>query len=410
MDSIDVERYAVSQYVQSVYLGNPSSGLGTGTISEASLGVPNDRMWLAINGYCSDHEQGDPFASGYYDGPFGSTVGCGPGAGSVTPGASPNPTFDADTYVFVVGVQPGSPAIDIDLYEPGRDCSDAGNTGDSQLGPLLNVEIYGPSTTFDHDGFLATNSPTTSFGYPANACITNSPDGDGWWPAAAGLPSPGVNGGFYYVKVSARHPGSADSYPSLPFWEEWMSNSFALRAMRAGTTQLCALSTLDPTCPQVYALEWLPLYREVPSDESAFYLAEIDEDHAGETLEVTFFDAAEGVSNLQFVDSNDTAMPFEWRYADTSVGQLSGADYRETAFAGHTSTCSWMGTGGNPCLNTSNRDDWNDRFVVVRVEIPDDYTCGADCWWRVRYVTSGLPTDRSAWTISLNGDPVRLIE
>jgi hypothetical protein len=127
-------------------------------------------------------------------------------------------------------------------------------------------------------------------------------------------------------------------------------------------------------------------------------------------MTVTFFDAAEGIDNLQFVDSNGTAMPFTWRYRDQSDGGLTGSAYHETSFTSYSDTCSWGGTGSNPCLDTSDRDDWNDHFVQVQIQIPDGYTCGVDCWWQVRYVTGGTPTDRSTWSIVIDGDPVRLVE
>ena len=125
---------------------------------------------------------------------------------------------------------------------------------------------------------------------------------------------------------------------------------------------------------------------------------------------ITFFDAAEGIDNLQFVDSNGTVMPFDWRYADASIGLLTDTGYLQTAYAPTTDTCTWGGVGSHPCLDTSTRSDWNDHFVQIRIAIPDDYSCGADCWWRIRYVTGGTPTDRSTWAITLQGDPVRLIE
>ncbi len=412
IDSIDVERYAIAEYVQPVHLGNPTSGLGTGTISETSLGLPNDEMWLAVTAYCQDHEQGDPFAVGYYDGPsyLNGQRGCGSADNFVYPEANPNPTFDPNAYVFVVEFQPGSPAVDIDVYEPGVGCGGSGSTNDATWGPLLNFEIYGPSTSQDHRDFVDSNAPISVISPAWNSCITNAPGADGWWSLANNLPTPGPDGGFYYVKVSNRYPGSINNSPGDSFWREESQNSFSLRAVRAGQTQLCAFSAADTTCPQLYALDWLPLYRQVPNNESPFYLAEVDESHAGERMVVTFFDAAEGIDNLQFVDSNGTAMPFEWRYSDTSNGLLSGTDYFETSYSASTDTCTWGGVGANPCLDTSDRSDWNDHFVQVAIDIPDNYTCGADCWWQIRYVTSGTPSDRSVWSIVLQGDPVRLVE
>jgi hypothetical protein len=412
LDSIEIQRFGAAEFVKSVHLGNPTSGIGTGDIPSGSLGVPSDLMWLSINAYCSDHEQGDPFAAGYYDGPaaYNGQQTCGPTAGSVFPEASPNPTFDDDAYVFVVEYQPGSPTLDLGIYEPGIGCSGSGSTSDWFSGPILNIEVYGPSDTFDHRGFLAANSPIATPSFDETACISNSPSGDGWWPLLTGASTPNPAGGFYYIRVSGRHPGQPGPFTSDVFWEEAGNNNFSIRALRSGDTLLCTLSTADPTCPQVYGLDWLPVYRQIPNSESAFYLAEVAETHAGGQMEITFFDAAEGIDNLQFVDSNGTAMPFRWRYADTSIGLVSGSGFLETAFVNHSDTCTWGGAGGNPCLDTSNRDDWNDHFVVIEIDIPQTYTCGADCWWRIRYVTAGNPTDRSAWTISLQGDPVRLVE
>ncbi|MGI9596197.1 MAG: hypothetical protein ACR2QK_08555, partial [Acidimicrobiales bacterium] len=412
VDSIDVKRYGVAEYIQSVHLGNPSSGLGTGDIPPGTLGLPNDQMWLAVTAYCSDHEQGDPFAVGYWDGPnyHNNHRGCGSAAGHIFPQANPNPTYDPEAYVFVVEYQAGSPVIDVDVYEPGVDCSGSGATDDPSSGPVLNFAIYGPSDTTDHRGYINSNSPISTVSYDWNACISNSTNGDGWWPLLQNGATPSAEGGYYYIMASSRNPTSADSYPGDSFWAESRYNAFSMRALRNGETTLCAFSSADPTCPQLYALDWLPLYRQIPSSEEAFYLAEIDENHAGEKMVVTFFDAAEGIDNLQFVDSNGTAMPFSWRYTDQSDGLMTDPVYFETALTGHTDTCSWGGAGGNPCLDTSTRSDWNDHFVQVQVDIPANYTCGVDCWWQVRYVTGGTPTDRSGWSIYLAGDPVRLVE
>ncbi len=411
IDSIEVERYGVAEYIQGVHLGNPTSGLGTGNIPAADLGLPNDQMWLSINAYCADHEQGDPFAVGYYDGPdyYNGHRTCGSTANFVFSEANTNPTFDSDAYVFVVEYQPGSPALDIDVYEPGVGCSESGSTGDYTYSPLLYFEVYGPSDTTDHRDFIASNTPVyRSFDW--DSCISNSPDGDGWWTLVSNAATPSATGGYYYVVAGSRNPSVSDPFPADNFWAENFVNNFSLRTLRSGESLLCAYSSADATCPQMYALEWLPLYRDIPSSEEAFYLAEISEDHAGETLVVTFFDAAEGIDNLQFVDSNGTAMPFNWRYTDQSDGQLTGSDYFETALAPTTDTCSWNGGGGNPCLDTSTRADWNDHFVQIQIDIPANYTCGADCWWQIRYITGGTPTDRSTWAISLQGDPVRLVE
>lgn len=412
LDSVTVERYAVAEYVQSVHMGNPTSGLGTGTIPETQLGLPNDQMWLSVTAYCQDHEQGDPFAVGYYNGPgIGPGQTCGPEPNTVDARSIPNPTFNPDAYIFVAEFQPGTPSVDIDVYEPGLGCLETQRTGDWDFGPLLNFEIYGPSTSTDHRSFVESRAPIAVVSPPRNGCIDNSPNGDGWWSVASNLPTPGPDGGFYYIKVTSRHPGSFDAYPGDSFWAESGLNNFSLRAVRGNDRRLCAFSAADPTCPQFYALDWLPLYRQVPNSESPFYLAEVPASHAGETMTITFFDAAEGIDNLQFVDSNGDVMPFSWHYTDASDGRLPlGSHYWETPATLYSDTCTWGGSGAFPCLDTNDRSRWNDHFVKIHIQIPDDYTCGLDCWWQIRYVTAMAPTDRSVWSIVLQGDPVRLVE
>ncbi len=408
MDDITLTRYGISEYVRPVYMGNPTSGLGTGTIDPAVLGQPNDKMWLSVNAYCTDHEHGDQFLSGYFDGTTSQGLRvCGRRPNTTSANALPNPTFDSDAYAFAVQYAPSSPAVDIDIFDPGIGCPGS-ITNDGRFGPgtPLFYQVFGPSLTVDHEGFMATNAPITQGSFSTNACSAN-----GWLPipGAQALATPGVNGGYYYVRLSNRNPNND---PGGSYWGDSGLNNFAMRVTRTGQTTLCTFSTLDPTCPQLYALEHLPLYRDL-GGQSAFYLARIDETHAGERLLITFFDAAEGVQNLQFADSNDNAMPFNWKYSDVSVGKMptgGSYPYAETAFAPPGTTCNWNGVGGNVCLNTSFRPAFNDRFVQIEIDIPDDYTCGADCWWRVRYTTSGSGTDRSGWSLRLLGDPVRLIE
>ena len=437
-DDIEIERRSFSEFVKPVHLGNPTSGLGTGVIPQSELGQPNDQMWLAINGYCKDREHGDHFLSGFYDGPssplvqpnFNNGKACGgtfDATGSLalpgvtTPSALPNPTFDSDAYVFVAEYAPGSPNIDLAVYDPGADCPGAltpeqwllPTGGSNPLQPdesPLHVRLYGPSQDNDHRGFIAANAPISEGFIPLNTCPA-----DGWFgiPGGQNLSTPGANGGFYYLQVSNRNPTND---PTGQYWGDSGLNLFSLRATRAGSTLLCTFSTLDPTCPQLYALDNLPLFRNI-GGESDFFLTRIDDTHAGDTLIVTFFDAAEGVQNLQFVnDADGEAAPFEWKYADNSVGQTpTGTFYSETTFSPHSSTCSWTNDAGvtigsNPCLDTTNRADFNDRWIQISIDIPDSYTCTTDCWWRVRYTTAATATDRSGWAIHLLGDPIRIIE
>ncbi len=409
-DGIVVERFALAEFASDIHLGNPTSGLGTGTIPAADLGMPGDGTWLALNAYCLDKKHGDHFGSGYRVGvgTYAWTL-CGPNPGQVSAQAKPNPTFDPDAYVFVVEAQPGSPPVTISIFEPGAGCSGSIATGDNANAPRIHYRIYGPSTSLAHRAFVDTSSPIAEGLLADNACIANSPNGDGWWPLLSNAPV-GIDGGFYYVQLNARNPASPDLDPGDPYWAETYVNSFSLKATRNATTELCSFSNADPTCPNLYALEWLPLYRDLPNDETEFFLTEVPDYHRGGTMFIRMFDAAEGVDNIQIAGPDGTAVPFEWRYADTSLNLMTEAGYWETAFQPHNRTCSWNGVGGNPCLDTRNSSNFNDHMVEVRIEIPATYSCGGSCWWTARYNTATAPTDRTNWSVEMRGDPVRLVE
>lgn len=417
LDSITVERFAVAKFAPSIHLGNPTSVMGSGTVPDAELGVPNDSTWLAVTGYCSARQHGDQFMTSRFGGPTGPGLSCS-APSNIQPNTWPNPLYNQDAYAFVVETQPGSGPIDVDVFEPGKGCDNVEtytaadqpyNTRDSGGGPLIEFRVYGPSVTHDHRGFIENNTPILTTMFPRDACYVNgSPGGsNGWYAVAQNLPSE-PNGGFYYVLASSR---STDQSPEA--WSEVGPNNFSIKATPSAQSQGCVYSVDSPFCPKLYGLDWIPLWRNMPNNETDFFLTEIGPEYAGTTMIIHFFDAAEGIANIQFADSNDTAMPFRWRYVDESIGGMdpaSGLGYAETEFVEFDDFCNWNGSGGQPCLITINGASWNDRMVEIAIDIPADYTCGADCWWKIRYNTGGSPSDRSNWTISYIGDPVQLIE
>ncbi len=42
--------------------------------------------------------------------------------------------------------------------------------------------------------------------------------------------------------------------------------------------------------------------------------------------------------------------------------------------------------------------------------LPSDYTCAADCWWKIVYNYPGVTNDTTTWGAYIEGNPVSLVE
>jgi Flp pilus assembly protein TadG len=403
LDSVSIERRSVAAVTRPVRLGNPSNGLGTGNLASSELGIPPDGIWLSLNGWCQDHQQGDPFSVGY----FGTAQAGGnywDACGSARLG--PNPTLEPSGYTFVVDVPPGAGQVNVEVFEPGL-CTDA--NGADQLysaedaiysnGPRLNFRVFAnDDTELYHDDNLA-QAPVANVLYDKTDCTGGSGAGGRWYTLYS-IPAGAANEGRWYVQANVRQNVL-----------EYNLNSFAVRARPSADTQLCT-SMLDATCPELYALDWMSLYRPsfggaFSGQPSEFFLADISDQHAGKSVEVTMFDPGEGMNNVQFLDPSGALADFTFRLANCTAGSMCSNPviWPDTNDADNDS-CS-----GSPCLNVTN-SRFQDQFVVITIDLPANYTCGTNCWWKVRYTpqTNGSVTDRTTWSVRVIGGPVHLIE
>jgi hypothetical protein len=404
LDAINIERRSVAAVTKPVRLGNPSNGLGTGNLHSSELGITPDGIWLSLNGWCQDHQQGDPFSVGYY----GATPAGGnywDACNSARTGA--NPTLDPAGYTFVVDVPTGAGAVAIEVFEPGL-CNDANGAdtlystedGTFTNGPRLNFRVFAnDDTLLYHDDNLA-DPPVVTQLYATTDCTGGGGAGGRWYTLHT-IPSGAANEGRWYVQANVRQNV-----------QEFNLNSFSLRARPTGDTTLCTSMT-DAGCPDLYALEWMSIYRpsfgggSFAGTASEFFLAEIDDQHAGKTVEITMFDPGEGMNNVQLLDPATQVTDFRYRLANCSVGLICANTtvWPETALADN-DNCS-----GNPCLNVTN-SRFQDQFVVLQVDLPASYNCGTNCWWKVRYTpqSNTTVTDRTTWSVQVLGGPVHLIE
>jgi hypothetical protein len=404
LDSITIERRAVASVTAPVQMGNPSNGLGTGNLDGSELGITPDGVWLSLNGWCQDHQQGDPFSVGF----FGTDVAGGQiWDACAGPNLGTNPTLNPAGYTFVVNVPPSAGPVALEVFEPGL-CTDANTSDllysaedDYNNGPRINFRIYASDNTeLNHLDNLAT-TPVFDHLYGTNDCTGGSGAGGRWYTMYT-VPGGAASEGLWYVQANVRQ-NTAES----------ALNSFALRARPISDTQLCT-STVTPTCPDLYALDWLSLYRPsfggaFAGQPAEFFLAEIDDGHAGKSAVITMFDPGEGMDNVQFLDPAGNEVDFVFRQANCSVGNMCSnpTEWPDTTDTG-SDAC---GPSNVPCLDvTANR--FQDQYVVVTVDLPTSYTCGGQCWWKVRYTPrSGVSvTDRTTWSVRVVGGPVHLVD
>ncbi|MCZ6566965.1 MAG: hypothetical protein O6923_01515, partial [Actinobacteria bacterium] len=116
-------------------------------------------------------------------------------------------------------------------------------------------------------------------------------------------------------------------------------------------------------------------------------------------LVIELFDPgdAKGNHSVEIIDPSGSNPPCTW-LANQDKGGGNGQD------AGTATSCvigtSKSGGGGK----------FNNWTPTIWITLPIDYTCAADCWWKVRYNYPGETTDTTTWSAYIDGNPLRLVE
>lgn len=386
IDEFAVTRSSVGTYIPPTAIGSPTNSLG------------RDGLWLAISGDCSVRENGDLLAARY--------VAAYPGGAwppSSCAGGSPNPSYTGEYFVAIEVTDPPAQPITVQIFD-GTYAPAAGKTTDLEFRPPSTFSTT--FTLYDNDG--SAFDPTSGTPLAARTYAAGDAVSDSTWTTLGTIaaPSPGI----YYLRVSTNGSGGLDS---------WGSNGFAVRAGAGSPFAACSTLPGAPdfatTCPQVYAVEHLPLYASLSNGTSEFYLAEVPAQQAGKQLEVSLFDVGEGAERIEILDPAGVPVPFTWTTdcaitvpaigcSGTSEGWTNPAT---GTFLPH--TLNVAGTGNQIYANTLSDSLWNDRTVVLAVDVPNDYaTSYTGRWWRVRYTFGADITDRTTWSVRVLGDPVRL--
>jgi hypothetical protein len=399
MNSVDISRTAVAEYVLPLPLGSPEPYFGNDPARDL---WPN--FWGNIHGYYTGKGMGDRYSSQCVD--WQSASGCQKNAErrqSLNAG-SQNATGG---YLYGIEVDPASVGslLTVELFDPqftrgGADHILVGdNPQGNSPGPATTFMLYDsdptPLNTTDGNALECSvtydpRDPYADFNADGSADDSDDLTGDGelnWDDVELGYPGgvaalweplctiPITEAGIFPLRVMVNDPAGLDQRGL---------NRWSLRAFTSG----------GPT-PRVYGLGDMAIYANVDGakGDTEFHLAEVEEVHAGKGLVIELWDPgdASGNHSVEIRDPSGNTPPCTWTAEeDTGSGSTSGTE----------SSCVISTSGGK----------FNSWLVTIRVTLPTDYTCAADCWWKIHYNYPGKTQDTTTWSAHIEGNPLRLVE
>lgn len=384
-DQFTIRRTSTAQFIKPVPLGSPANCIGIGQsvvttgltfharLTNGAFDVCDDytqNFWSAINGPRTSIEQGDP---------FGPT--CNWQCGSTSGNGEHDPY-----YYFAVDVPPNPGNwVDVFVYDGGfYHRNSFGETGDSELGNSspgggtnMEFRIFQPDSS---PQIPENNLTPVSCGQGSNDVEVDSYQESttyrNLWSRLCRISSPVE--GIYVLRVANENSGGGNSIGG--------TNSYSLLA----DSQNFSASTLT----RVYSLNEMGIFTNAPSGNATVYIAEVDPVHANKTLELKFYDPGETAGN-----GTMTVVP---------PPGVSGLTCSWTATDNHPPTAP---TSGNTCsidTSISGNSRYNAEWITMQIQIPSNYTCTTDCFWKMNLVLN-TAHDRTTWEARVIGNPVALV-
>lgn len=220
---------------------------------------------------------------------------------------------------------------------------------------------------------------------------------DGWVQIASGL-SGGSSGNTYRIHTYSTDPSSPTEQQSTT-----ALNNFSFFAEASGGT------------PKVYGIGAMEAYFRLPASQTSdFYMAQIEDVHAGKTMIIELWDPGDTGSlpaTLQVLQPTASAyVPATFSYTATrgsvdaaACGSLSGTNVTSVV------------------TNTGGSSRFNGCWLTITIPLPASYSAplpSSDTiateggWWQMRYIMgsgSGFATDLTTWKVSIRGNPVHLV-
>ncbi|MBX3029599.1 MAG: hypothetical protein KF809_05535 [Chloroflexi bacterium] len=220
---------------------------------------------------------------------------------------------------------------------------------------------------------------------------------DRWVLLASGLTGGGT-GRTYRIHTHSTDPTSSSDQLSTT-----ALNNFAFFASASGGT------------PKVYGIGAMEAYFRLPQNQTSdFYMAQIEEVHAGKTMVIELWDPGDTgnlSATLQILRpaANDY-VPAQFSYA-AEANSLNASNCNSLAGTNVTSVVT----------NTGGSSRFNGCWLTITIPLPTNYDAPLPSsdniateggWWKMRYIMgsgSGNATDLTTWKVSIRGNPVHLV-
>ncbi|NNE94883.1 MAG: hypothetical protein HKN24_02540 [Acidimicrobiales bacterium] len=406
LDGIEIERNASVELTRQLPMGTPSNALGTGRDSIYRPGDP-DNFWLNIHEVTTKRQYGDPLSI--------------PNAEN----GNVNELRDTRGFLYLMNIPAGSAGMRLqarvscfensysdlilNVYRP--DPTTPNHYYDNIVPANLAAQAGGGSSDVVYPLNRSTNCPTLTLADGSTADFDpDAAEESGPWQDVVTNLTPGV----WVIQAKSSNTGRL---------------LYSLRVAGAFGNSCSTIS--DPNCPTLSPLNYLGVY----TDEDMFpdslrnnngndpgvivpvelYLAEVGPENYRSKLEVTMFDTADGIDQVEVLMPPNAAgvrlpAPLTW----VAVAESGYTEYVGTALDG--SNCI---NGPGTCVRREPLNGgafFQDRLIKITVDlnnVPGGYTCTTDCWVKIRYTTatSGVSLgETTAWKARIIGDPLRLIE
>lgn len=421
-----ISAHAIADYVGPIPMGSPCNEFGndpeaSAAVRATSCDAVNGNLWANVNGPSADKQNGDAYSSQTCNTSVSGKDGCS--------GAT-NTQYDPNGYMYDITVKSAIPVLNVQLFDPvsvnvGLTCNTGFSSGASSASNAINPwHLLNGGATDRYAGGVGSNYCTGDNIYSGSQVqntrfVLRAPGVSSWDPmsgdvvcdvtyegytgtlfnvlnaTSAGYKAsiaqnfrqwanfcPVVNPvqGTYTLQVTSNLPGS--------FQNADTGNRFAIRATTATPLGLNSVT--------VSGRERMGMFANKNGSLTSFHLARVASGTGGSTLKVSLYDVG------------DSDKPGTIRIVPPDRASFSGC-----TGSGVTSViaadCSFTVTAGSPSA-------FNGKFQNVNVPIPTDYSCDdsdpTDCWVKLVYDYGGSaqPTDVTAWSAQLEGDPIRLIE